>query len=467
MSRIDSSVVLITDSRVTRADYVGRNAAQLLNFYSDERVAGSSFGDALESAAAKRKPIGRKTLILDTSIWSQLVSIPRLSVVDVEPEELESALKFEVETLSGIDADQAVLGIRALESSGTSSDQQYWVNVATNKNVELAAGLLKPLGAKWIGLAHPGGFTSTSNLKSPQLIELWQDLAVLLERGQIKSIASRSGYWHKQFQFDSWDELRAQAELVVESVDVLPTELKCSETCSLQEEGNLKHWLQSVASRASKDELDSLPIVVRSHERTKSSQQRLLRRVALAGLVLLLCLAHYHFLKQQQNNLEAQNISLQQPAQQKRNYDAQLAKLLQQRSVVEQDAAVTLTQVRQIEFLFVYQTGRWEQFLDLLLNSRTADLLIEEIAHHEKGVVVKGFSLGGNSAPLLANRLREQAIPLGWRIHAPTQIGEQKMISGGPWQFTILFEDVGPGANSFVGQSTTVKHNVTTDNETF
>ncbi len=457
MSKIDVSIILISENQVVRADFEGRHASRLIDLVREKRNSNLSAQQVLESVVQNKKSIGRKTLVLDTSIWSQIVSVPRLSVADVAPEELGGALKFEVETLSGVEAERAVLGIREIESAGSSGSelfpgqpatgqQDYWVNVATLESVKSVTKLAKARGAWWVGLAHPAGSYALRNRDQNRHIEIWDNLVFLFNRYNLQSISSRSGNWPVQWGVDTPTDQSDTLGMVAEHAGLLPESLAGRDVTVLDGEALLTKWLHNVARCVAKQELDDfLPIVVETREPANFSQRTILARVALAALTIAFCLGHYGFLNHRQNNIEQRIFDLKQPGIAKQGYDNEITEILNERSKLEPEAAKIKQQLMQIEFLFNHQTGRLEQFLGLLMASRTSDLVIENISTHEKGLVVKGTSLGGRSAPLMASRLREQVLSLGWRVTAPTQIGEQKMVSGGPWRFTILFEDVGPG----------------------
>ena len=70
--------------------------------------------------------------------------------------------------------------------------------------------------------------------------------------------------------------------------------------------------------------------------------------------------------------------------------------------------------------------------------------MILEIGGTEEGVLISGLSLNGESAQALAKRLREKAVPLGWAVNPARQEGQQKLTTGGPWDYEILLTDTGP-----------------------
>lgn len=96
-----------------------------------------------------------------------------------------------------------------------------------------------------------------------------------------------------------------------------------------------------------------------------------------------------------------------------------------------------------LQFFLDQQVGRLGKLLVWLLELRTEDVLIRELKPHERGMSIVGLSLNSESAPQLANQLRDAAQPFGWRVSLGAQIGAKTLVSGGPWEFEIILEDVG------------------------
>jgi hypothetical protein len=96
--------------------------------------------------------------ILAEGIWTQKLSLSQQSAAGLSTEELAKALSFEVEPLSGIPADQSMLGVveaSAAEEGGEGRD--YWVVQMPEQVVAELAGLVHRAGGKLSAIGHPGG----------------------------------------------------------------------------------------------------------------------------------------------------------------------------------------------------------------------------------------------------------------------------------------------------------------------
>ncbi len=443
----DLTIFLVSDRVVARADYSGRDRSRRIAFHSFPRDAETTSLAVLESMLESSGPVGRQVVVLDTEIWSQIISLPAASVTGVRQPELQQALRFEVETLTGIDAEQSQLGITDVtprRRRGPRTERLFWLNVVATDQVRAIVELMRAHGARAVDLAHPLGMAAAPTGRNCWRLEVWNHQVAWIHGGKLQKIQSRGSTWIEELQSRLTDPARAElgsiivsSEAAMEGVDFGDIPL-----LNLSEPDALATWMDQTASKVT--ERDARPLI-QLEKQKRESGRGLAFKLGAAAIALLFCGGHWWWLDQQQRKLELDTEALKRPALAKQQYDTELAEVLNQRATVDQEAAKMQYQVKRVEFLFKAQTGRLKRLLAMLSDFRTEDLVIQAIEHDPNGLVVRGISLNSYSAPLMANRLREPALPLGWKIHAATQIGEQKMTNGGPWDFSILFEDIGPG----------------------
>lgn len=443
----DLTIFLLSDQVVARADYAGRERPRRTAFRGLPRSPEATSLAALESLLEDAGPVGRHVLVLNTEIWSQIISLPAASVTGVRQPELHQALRFEVETLTGIDAEQAQLGITDVtprRRRGPGAERMFWLNVVATEQVRTIVDLMRAHGARAVDLAHPMGMAAAPTGKNCWRLEVWNNQVAWIHNGKLQKIQSRGSNWGEELQSRLDDPAIArQGSIIVSSASAVEgIDRGGVPLLDLSESDSLATWLDQTADKAS--DRSSRPLIQLEKQKRESGRGLVFKLVA-AAIVLLFCGGHWWWLDQQQQKLERDTEALKRPALAKQQYDAELAEVLNQRATVDQEAARMQYQVKRVEFLFKAQTGRLKRLLAMLSEFRTEDLVIQAIEHDPNGLVVRGISLNSYSAPLMANRLREPAQPLGWKIHAATQIGEQKMTNGGPWDFSILFEDIGPG----------------------
>ncbi len=133
--------------------------------------------------------------------------------------------------------------------------------------------------------------------------------------------------------------------------------------------------------------------------------------------------------------------------------------ILEQRTKIESEDASLSDDLKRIRFFLENQSNRIHQLLTLLAELQTDELVIQKINGTEEGVLIEGISLNGKSAQTLAESLRESVLSHGWVVNPARQEGQQKLTTGGPWNFAILLTDTGPFETAVQPRK---KNNVTT-----
>lgn len=443
--RSECTIFLITESEVVRADFAGRRNLRLLDFQKHSRDVSLTASESLQLVLGGKHKAGRNCLVFETSVWSQVVSVPQRSIEDIQPEELQNALKFEVETLSGVDAENSALGIFRLQDENL-AQASFWINVANSDLFESVSQTLKSNGAKWVSLAHPAGFASDGS-RTGKKIELWENVAILMNGKAPQAISGLTPHWLEQLGLADEKEKLDRVSVLVQNSELVGEETKISTSRSLENEETLKTWLQAAATRGLSESVNSFPLVKTfDHVVTTSALSTTFYRLVAVGLIGLFCFAHWSWLDKNQNKVDEEIVKLERPALDKRGFDQELAQTLELRSNLEQDSNAGKAKMKKIEYLLEFQKGRLGKLLEQLKNLRTDDLVINEIQFHEKGIVVSGLTLKSKSAHELAAKLTDVAkSTMGWDVNPASQVGKNQLKDGGPYEFSILLEDVGPG----------------------
>jgi hypothetical protein len=442
--RSECTIFLITGSEVVRADFAGKNGQHFLGLERSTRDAAFTAADTVQLALSTQSKVGRRCFVFETSVWSQIVSVPKRSIEDIQPAELQNALKFEVETLSGVDADSSALGIAELVDENP-AQASFWINVAQSDLFESLSDTLKASGAKWVSLAHPAGFAADSGRKS-QSVELWENVAILLEKLVPRNIAGLTSRWPEQLGLGTVSEALENVAVFAQNQSMVGESADLTGVRSLDNEEALNVWLNAAARRGMSESVNYFPLVKSFEQVTQaSSVSTTLLRVLAAGLVTLFCFWHWSWLEKSQSKVEQEIVELEQPAIDKRGFDQQLAQVREQRSTLEQDANAAQLKMKKVEYLLQFQKSRLANLLAELKKLRTEDLVISKIELHESGIVVSGLTLNSNSAPELAKQLTTVVTPMGWSVNPAAQEGKNQLTNGGPYEFSILLADVGPG----------------------
>lgn len=437
--RADISVLLIFNRTVVRADFAKPLKADALPMFqlAETIDAEANLVDVIESVVEGQPRLAVKTLVLATDVWSQVISLPRISIGGIEADELEAALRFEAETLSGIEIDDLALAYRPV---GTVGDfDQFWANVVRQSELEAVNGYLERQGCREITLAHPAGFSNSTNVSKEGLTaEVWDDLVYVL---------SRNGTQLARLKQASDDPANGCERLLLAgSSRKIPTANRPEETVELAELTDVVHWTALVAT-AYQDrlELKVAPVLRKSKLRSGTPVRHFLS-VLMAISVLGFCLWHWNFMNQTNAALRTEIETVKKPARDKKEFDGQVVAILQDRETIELENEKLESELKRIQFFLENQNDRVAKLLKLLIELRTPDLVIERIDGTEDGLEILGFSINGESAQALAKLLRTEVQSLGWQVNPAKQKGQEKLTTGGPWDFRILLTDVGPSS---------------------
>jgi hypothetical protein len=430
--RPDISVLLLFSRQVVRADF-GRDLSKTV-FYLHETVdVESTLWDAVEQVISGYPPLSSRTIILSSDVWSQVVLLPKLSVAGIEPVDLDEILKFEAETLSGIDIDEISLASMPL---GPKDDfQQFWVSAIRKSDLEDVNKLLESVGCREIVIAHPAGLSGNQQTSpSGESIEIWDDLAFHLVNHATKlSFVKQLSSDH----FES-DTPILFGGSVAEQLAGHPN------VSLLTDEKSARQWSGQVAANYTQRLGELAAPLIRRTKRTSATPIRHVFTGVIALAMVGFCFWHWQSAHRTNELLRQKIEQVKIPAAEKKKHDAQLIAILEQRAEVELEDTALGDDLKRVRFFLENQSNRFAKLLNLLIELRTDDLVVQEIGGTEDGVSISGISLNGESAQALAKRLRESAVPLGWAVNPARQEGQQHLTTGGPWTYEILLTDTGP-----------------------
>lgn len=437
----DYTLILVTDKVVVRADFSGTGFRLMQEPQVQEATANASLLESVRRVIGQGAPATRRLAILSTSVWNQIVSLPRLGIDGVDASQLSEALKYEVEPLVGIDPDSARLGF--VELDPVPEHRRFWVNVAQVSDWEAIRDFVGSRKVREVVLAHP---VAGSDSGGKSRIEFW-DSSVLQtdEQGRLRQVnhsPATATRWATDFGFDSI-ETALQSGKILLAPENGRSDLPeyDPERMDLNDPAQLADWMTVAAKRL--NAVDNLPSIRRVRKSSGSNKSWLVRAAALIA-VTGFCGWHLHWLNTGKNDLRIQIIELEKPGVEKQKYDSMLGDVMQAREESVASSVETKAELQKVRFFFENQTDRLHTLMKKLVELRTSDLVIRKIDVTDRGTTVSGFSLDSEAAPLLTNRLRDAVSDAGWKIHPPSQQGLLKMTNGGPWDFSILLEDVGP-----------------------
>ncbi len=425
------SIFLINENQATRADLTASRVVT-----SIESLATNNANDwraAVKALVQSAQPLGRRVVVLSNAVNSHLISIPRASVAQMTPDEIDNALRFEVETLSGIEIEDIAL-VRVEAYDDLSGDVRFWVNVVRESEFNEIADWVKNQGVRTVELAHPAGFGSNSQ-SSENFRELWGNTAFQFDAKSRKLVE-----FHRVVASVASDEPTSKFDLG------WPNEILGIDGTAIAHDlstlAELEGWFQSIASQIFENH-SGVPILRRKRA-ASSFDWRPLLATGLICAVLVGCIFHRNWLQTQIANTIQLTEEVALPNARKKRDDTETLKLLEQLKEQESEALRINNELKRVKFFYDNQRDRLAHLLKMVGELRTTEMVVQEFTNDPNGMVVAGITLNGEAAPLLANRLKLLAAPLGWKVSGANQKGQQKMVSGGPWTFQILLEDVGP-----------------------
>jgi|GEM_PF-4267384 len=436
------SILLIAGGRIARGDF-RRRSVKPAHFNRHEIDRDGDWTLALDHPAVSGAALARRVTLLTTGVESQLIGFPAASISQMSAVELNNALRFEIETLSGIEVEDLSIASVPAESPDPET-QRYLVAYVRRSSLERVVRHLATAGVRYVELLHPAGFglfrRYARELSSPAIeyIESWGSELYRYSRDskKLKEI--------QRITAASAQTLAGKVALgLVLTTDTAENPLLPA--MNLEETTSLQRWMAGVGHtlRMSRSQFP----VIAPARREAFVDWRPVVALLLAGLTFAGCWMHRNWLIGHVEQVVRQAEELAEPGRQKQFHTLEQKELLEQQTGLELESGRVSESLMSLEFFFDRQSRRLFELFKLLSEFRTNDLVVREMHNDAEGMTLGGVSLNSDSAPLLANRLRPFVLPLGWNVSAATQEGEQKLVSGGPWAFQILLRNVGPFKN--------------------
>jgi hypothetical protein len=439
------TLLLITPTRLIRADFHGRREPALRHIWEARAPAGETVPLLAEAAFLLGPPRKCDVFVLSTSVSCQILSVPASKVNGLEGEELSNALSFEAEAMSGINPFDSALAAQPAGANG--QDRTFWVSQMSLADLGQIQSSLDERKANLRGMAHPAGLPRPlgTALAGWQRVELWNDLVMAIDgshatnpRMNVLNGSPGRGLW--QNQVDQWfgPEPRDRAVMIADSSMI---QFASGPTVSLDEEPILKAWLQQWAVEALQDKV-RIPLVRPAPKPMPDAQ----RWALAAGLTLGacgICLGHYFFIQHQERVLARALEAAKRPAQ-----DLAVAKGNADRLQTELEAVNR--EMRDIHDLRQFwkdtldkEHRRHATLLGTLALATPVDLAITTIDEAGGELRLSGLSMTPEVAGFATN-MATALEPFGWRIEPPRRRALNIAADGGPWLLDWSLRSVTP-----------------------
>lgn len=405
---------------------------------------------ALTEALKGTQPIGRHLWLLHDGLPNHTVEVPVGQVVGLSDEQVNQALLFELQELTGVVTTN--LQSSHVLLSQVEGQNQYWLSHAPKTLIAQLRRTAKEYGCRFDGLLHPAGLpyavAAENQERAWARLEIWPDVMVGLNgdhSGRCNAWVMQAGAKPKRVQteVERWrsklgDKLHWETLGDGLAVDFLPP---TALAINLDQDDTLFRWLEAWGQTLVKALPTHIPVLAPPED---PNRERWLMAAA-AAVALAVCLGHLGWQQHRQSRLAPDRAFLKRSQAQISGMEMELTRYKKQHDelIKKLDPGMRVQAVATPEVLAALRKRLAVLMRAVAVNSSDG-IVIEEIHTKPNALIVKGVSLDAAEANKLASALEAQLGGLGWRIEQPRKKDLALDAHGGPWEFEILLDDAGP-----------------------
>lgn len=448
-ARSADTLLFITPTRLIRADFSGTARAPVLDQIFEAGSPPSSEGLAvLADAAFALGPVTRRTVyILTTFVISQNLMIAKAKTQGLERADLQSALGFEAESMSGLNPFDSALG--AVLAGQEGSDSIYWISqMSLGELNELRSGFARKR-VDLRGVLHPGGLPrsladepSHSESRSWQRLEIWPEHLICLAgapdsiKAHLIGVPPTRVGWRSEVE--QWFEPLAEGQ----SRQCLAPDAQLLSFgegggYSLSEDAVLKAWLTGWALELTAG-VPRVPVIVPA--RAPMADRR---RFAIAGAVAVgvagICGLHSMWMQGKARRLEGELARMQLPI----NHLAALKAREDQLATESARRQAEAMELRELQSIWadtlLKEQHRHANFLAAIADAAPLNLMVTGIAEQPGLVQLTALSTTPESSGFVTN-LASRMNPLGWHLEPPSRRALNLQEDGGPWALSFVLK---------------------------
>ncbi len=440
-SKRSLTLLVVTSTEVMRADCRLGSEVKIDHLARDQRPAQTPLATAAELAAglSDAKPSQRTVMVAD-DFWTGVVDLDQRSIYGLEGDELNQMLRFETESLSGLDPMTSHLAVAEL-APVPPDIRRFWAIGISGEELASVSTMISLRGGRLVQLAHPIGLASPA-AAGQAWIEFHSELAgafaIVGEGGARAAIAPRSktsDRWYRSLQTGFGDELPKDGWITpgTEQPETYDGSLQL-----LESDETIERWIHGVIRRLEQD--STAPVVVPP---TAPTSTRVLTRIgtAAAFAAAVACGAHFASVSWTKTSIAQQIEELKEPAAEKKRLEGELKQVQKKIEGLKTELEELGAQRSDLTALTA-RVDRFSELLRLIAESTDENLVVDEILTNASGMQLVGRSIVSRSPSQLARRLAPPAERLGWKVDAPELEGQNKLTNGGPWKFRIDLVDV-------------------------
>lgn len=430
MARPTLTLVYLAAGRVVRADF--GNGADLLGLWTAERPEVEDPGLLLEYTLHLGPRPGRSTWVLPYDLWTGNVRLGAASLA-LKGEDLERALAFEAEPLSGIGGLDSSVGFTPLRT--VTGQREFRVVQARLSELEALRDVAARCGTRLAGVTHPSGMPLPLGERAfPWArVEAWNDGVLALQQQAPEQpvdalfVAGEplTGRWRNQMQ--DWSAVpRPAPHFLIESSRLAPLAEEAA-PCNLEETHGLEAWLRGWAE-VLRSRHPSVPHL-RAPARSLTGNERLAIALWLGLLVGALCFAHARFLVEP---AQASALAELKELQDRQNSLKAAGKLLEAKQAERKKLLLDNDGSRLALRALEMQRERFSGLLADLAKQPSRDWFLRKIDYPGGELCLHGTCARPLLAGDVARHMAGSVSDLGWRLHEPRADALQLAPDGGP-----------------------------------
>jgi hypothetical protein len=441
LGRPATTILYIGPHHIARADFSRGNQPKLLEIWQHARPEGNDLTLLAETALVLGPKVGRNVWVLCSDFWTQTTKMAARAVASMSETDLNQALGFEVEPLSGLNAFEAALAQTLLGADG--DGKNFWIVQALLSEREGIEDLIRKAGGRLMGMGHPGGLPRPLALAgagegSWQRVELWPDVIVCLhgENGKTADLHlikadARQQRWHSEEE--AWREKHGIAdkrELLQLTGEILTFGRDGQPVVQDDPQQTLGVLLTAWAGFLAKKPA-GVPLI-RPPVKPMTPVARLGIAAALMLTVMGLSFGHRTLAQAELKGIQNEQAVLRQPE----ALLPALGKQLTDKEKSKTDLKEKLAAKRRTTEALAVQRLRLAKLLAAVAKLQPDDLIIQKIEGDNGSPVLHGICLEPKHANQLTIRLERSLAP-EWRVEPAKLQAMQLIAEGGPYTFQV------------------------------
>jgi len=440
---VGCTLVVITRDCLVRADV---RAGRVIGAWQQARPAVEDLPSLVEAALRTGPKRCGRVWVLASDLWTQTLSLPAESVAGLNEPELERALAFEAEPLSGVSAFDA--RIAYVELPADAHQRRFWLTALAASPLEGIECAVEQAGGRLVAVGHPGGVPrwigrGGAHRELAQRVELWPDAVFCMQWRdraaidiRVLNVDPKPERWLAEVQqcFEATPP-EAPRELVCATRAVAVEPSDANQVLDLADPGTLEAWLgtwaEAVADKAAK-----VPLV-RPAKRPLSEGKRRALAIGLALGAIAICSVHHLSVEAHKHARQRETLRLLEPKKQLDSLRKQAAELRKRHQALEAEVAGLRERLDRCDLVMAAQRQRFARLLAVLARCAQDGIVVRKIDAAGDTLAIHGVCLRPELANGLAAALDRAIAPLGWQAEPPDKEACELLADGAPWQFVI------------------------------